>query len=170
VWIPPDDDSSNRDDLRLDKGAGSDGLILCEVPGLIAGAARGVGLGHACLKHIERCQVIVHLLDATSIDPIADYIMLNREVEQYASGQLASMPQVVVVNKIDVFEENASRNCWEKGLQVRWSRDQLEERLREVMPHTRLMWMSAKERHGVDDLMKRLASFVKKVKETKEDL
>jgi GTPase len=170
VWIPPEDDFSNREGSRLDKGAGSDGLVLCDVPGLIAGAARGVGLGHAFLRHVERCHVIVHLLDATSNDPVADYEMLNREVVQYASGQLASMPQVVVVNKIDVFEENAARNSWEKGLQVRWTRDQLEARLREVMPHTRLMWMSAKERHGVDDLMTRLASFVKKVKETKVEL
>jgi GTPase len=134
---------------------------------LIAGAASGVGLGHAFLRHVERCHVIVHLVDATSNDPIADYIMLNEEILKYGTGQLATMPQVVVVNKIDVFDDTIRGNDWEKGLQVRLSRDTLEKRLREVIPHTRLLWMSAKEHDGVDDLMIRLASFVKKVKDVK---
>jgi GTP-binding protein len=176
VWIPPtagDNDAVHtpNNNAPADKGAGSDGLVLCDVPGLIAGAARGVGLGHAFLRHVERCHVIVHLIDATSNDPVADYEMLNNEVLKYGTSQLATMPQVVVVNKIDAFADNAGRgtagNDWEKGLQVRWSRDKLETRLREVMPHTRLMWMSAREREGVDDLMLRLASFVKKVKDAK---
>ena len=140
-------------------------MVLCDVPGLIAGAASGVGLGHAFLRHVERCHVIVHLVDATSNDPVADYTMLNKESLKYGTGQLASMPQVVVINKIDAFEDSTGSNDWEKGLQVRWSRDEIESRLRDAMPHTRLMWMSAKERDGVDDLMMRLASFVKKVKD-----
>ena len=74
------------------------------------------------------------------------------------------MPQIVVVNKIDAWEEN-SGETWEKGLRIRMDKETLESKLREVMPHTRLMWMSAKERDGVDDLMGRTAAFVKKVKE-----
>jgi GTPase len=144
-------------------------LVLCDVPGLIAGAANGVGLGHAFLRHVERCHVIVHLIDASSYDPIADYEMLNEEILKYGTGQLAEMPQVVVVNKIDVFEDSLKGHEWEKGLRVRLSRHQLEERLREVIPHSRLLWMSAKERDGVDDLMVRLASFVKKVKDLKAE-
>jgi len=141
---------------------------LCDVPGLIAGAADGVGLGHAFLRHVERCHVILHLIDATSNDPIADYTMLNREIMRYGTGQLAQMPQVVVVNKIDALEGRAGAD-WEEGLSVKWSsREELESRIREVMPHTRLMWMSAKEREGVEELMTRLAAFVKKVKEAKE--
>ena len=142
---------------------------MCDVPGLIAGAASGVGLGHAFLRHVERCHVIVHLVDATSNDPVADYEMLNKEILKYGSGQLATMPQVVVINKIDAFESSNGSNDWEKGLRVRCSREEIENRLRVVMPHTRLMWMSAKERDGVDDLMLRLASFVKKVKEAKAE-
>ena len=150
-------------------GAGSDGLVLCDVPGLIAGAASGVGLGHAFLRHVERCHVIVHLVDATSNDPIADYKMLNEEILKYGSGQLAEMPQVVVVNKVDVFDDSLKGHEWEKGLQVLLSRHELENRIREVIPHNRLLWMSAKEREGVDEVMMRLASFVKKVKEAKEE-
>jgi GTP-binding protein len=138
-----------------------------DVPGLIAGAAKGVGLGHAFLRHVERCHVILHLVDATSNDPIADYQMINREILNYGSGQLAKMPQVVVVNKIDAFDEGSGEE-WEAGLKTRLARDELEAKLKDVMSHSRLMWMSAKEREGVDDLMKRLAAFVHKVKETKQ--
>jgi GTPase len=167
VWLPSFYDHNEYS--RQDKGAGSEGLVLCDVPGLIAGAASGVGLGHAFLRHVERCHVIVHLVDATSNDPVADYMMLNKEILKYGTGQLATMPQVVVINKIDAFENSMGSNEWERGLQVRWSREGIESRLRDVMPHTRLMWMSAKERDGVDDLMLRLASFVKKVKDAKTE-
>lgn len=172
------------------EGAGSSGLVLCvsplrvmdwksfgfnclisiffcflkDIPGLIAGAAQGVGLGHAFLRHVERCHVILHLVDATSNDPIADFEMLNREIQKYGSGQLAKMPQVVVVNKVDAFAGSASEE-WEKGLKTKLSREELESKLKETMSHTRLMWMSAKEKEGVDDLMTRMAGFVRKVKE-----
>jgi GTP-binding protein len=171
VWVPSTNESPEEENTSSTpwvKGSGKEGLVLCDVPGLIAGAADGVGLGHAFLRHVERCHVILHLIDATSNDPLADYTMLNREIIKYGTGQLAEMPQVVVVNKIDALEGHASED-WEEGLRVKWSsRTELEEKLRAIMPHSRLMWMSAKERDGVEDLMTRLAAFVKKVKEVKE--
>ena len=158
VWTP-----GNEHTLTSLKSAGSDGLVLCDVPGLIAGAAQGVGLGHAFLRHVERCHVILHLVDATSDDPLADYRMLNQEIVKYGTGQLAKMPQVVVVNKVDAFE--GAGEDWEEGLRVKWPRDELEAKLKNEMPHSRLMWMSAKQSEGVDELMGRLAAFVKKVKD-----
>ncbi len=131
---------------------------------MIAGAAEGVGLGHAFLRHVERCHVILHLIDATSKDPIHDFKMVNKEILRYGNGKLAQMPQIVVVNKLDVWDESGGED-WERGLKTRLNRDELEKQLKEAMPHTRLMWMSAKERNGVDDLMVRMNAFVKKVKE-----
>lgn len=149
VWLSP---SASED------GSGN-GLVLCDVPGLIEGAARGVGLGHAFLRHVERCHVIVHLIDATSNDPVRDYEMINEEIVKYGTGQLANMPQVVVVNKMDALEVDNDDNPL-----PRISRQELDEKLRHIMPHSRLMWMSAKHRDGVDDLMQRLSAFVNKVK------
>jgi GTPase len=170
VWIPPQNDYDRKSPGITGRatleGAGSTGLVLCDVPGLVAGAAKGVGLGHAFLRHVERCHVILHLVDATSNDPVADFEMLNREICKYGTGQLANMPQVVVVNKIDSFEGQGED--WERGLRTKYDRKELEEKLNAVMPHSRLMWMSAKEKEGVDDLMARMAAFVNKVKETKE--
>ena len=108
--------------------------------------------------------MILHLIDATSNDPIADFEMLNRELVNYGTGQLARMPQVVVVNKIDALEGRGED--WEQGLKARMSRDELEAKVREKMSHSRLMWMSAKEKDGVGDLMIRMSAFTKKVKGT----
>lgn len=169
VWIPTSYQKDEQNASAL-KGSGSEGLVMCDVPGLISGAARGVGLGHAFLRHVERCRVIVHLVDATSNDPVADYVMLNQEILQYGQ-ELANKPQVVVVNKVDAYEDTVvtdNDGNWESGLKVRHSREQLKAQLEEVMPHTRLMWMSARDHLGVDELMERLLAFVNKVKTAEE--
>mmetsp|Transcript_7253 Transcript_7253/g.10681 ORF Transcript_7253/g.10681 Transcript_7253/m.10681 type:complete len:135 (+) Transcript_7253:1260-1664(+) len=126
------------------------------------------GLVMLFLRHVERCHVILHIIDATSADPIGDFKMINKELMRYGTGKLAQMPQVVVVNKVDVWEDE-NKEDWEKGLQTKMSRDELQKSLTEAMAHTRLMWMSAKEKDGVDDLMKRLSAFVTKVKETERE-
>jgi GTP-binding protein len=185
VWVPPESyskSSKSSNAYNGDDASGGEGLVLCDVPGLVKGASRGVGLGHAFLRHVERCHVILHLIDATSDDPVADFQMLNRELVKYGTGQLAQMPQVVVVNKLDALErsrqgqgnvgmasgkddDDSSSPSWEDGLETRVSsREELEVQLKEVMSHSRLMWMSAREGDGVDDLMMRMATFVKKVK------
>jgi GTPase len=200
VWIPPWQsseysarayDSISAPTDTVIKGAGRDGLVICDVPGLIQGASYGVGLGLAFLRHVERCHVLLHLVDATSADPIGDYEMINRELVQYGSGQLADLPQVVVVNKVDVLDEDedvdevektqatgdlhasltedeTSETQAELRTSTRLSRSELEAGLKAVMPHTRLLWMSAKEREGVDEVMTRLAVFVEKIKQVKE--
>jgi GTPase len=88
-------------------------LTVCDVPGLIEGAHRNVGLGHAFLRHIERCKVLVILLDMAATDnraPWDDYKSLLRELELYDSTLLAR-PRLVVGNKMDeaVAEENLKK-------------------------------------------------------------
>lgn len=124
-------------------------------------------MGHAFLRHVERCNVILHLVDATSTDAVADFKMINKELAQYSSGKLANMPQVVVVNKVDAFEGNGKD--WEEGLEMKVSRDELKTNLEEAMEHSRLMWISAQERDGVDELMGRLSKFVNSVKQKEKD-
>lgn len=165
VWVPPESDYASDVSKGMTSGAGSTGLVLCDVPGLVAGAAEGVGLGHAFLRHVERCHVILHLVDATSIDAAADFAMLNRELAQYGNGKLANMPQVVVVNKVDAFDEGQAKYS-EQGLTIKISREELKEQLDEAMQHSRLMWVSAKEKDGVDELMTRMAKFVNNVKKS----
>ena len=163
MWIPNDDFEVPEEKKQYDEdgnlaSSNNKSLILCDVPGLIAGASDGIGLGHAFLRHVERCHVILHLLDATSETVLEEYVMINKELMRYGTGKLALMPQVVVVNKVDVaFGEDPN--------EIDAKKQQLETMLKAVMPHSRLMWISAKEGEGVDDLMERVALFVRKVVE-----
>lgn len=76
-------------------------FVVADIPGLIEGAAEGKGLGTQFLKHVERTNVLVHLLDATSPSPKKDFENINRELKNYHSS-LAQKPQIVVFNKIDL--------------------------------------------------------------------
>lgn len=86
----------------VDMGEGS-GFVIADIPGLIEGASEGVGLGHAFLKHIERTKVMIHMVDAASVegrDPIADIKAINKELEAY-NPELMKRPQVIAANKMD---------------------------------------------------------------------
>ena len=196
TWIPPEDKndncnsninynnySNNNDGAAKKKkdtnnrAAGSSGLVLCDVPGLIAGASEGVGLGHAFLRHIERCRVILHIIDATAEDPVGDYAMINDELKRYdgSSGSLANKPQVVIVNKIDAAfgtgsgeQQDTDNDEEEEERIMNQKKEEFATRMKEEMGHTRLMWVSAKEKEGVDDLMTRMASYVGKMKDEEE--
>ena len=161
VWVPPQ--LFDPETSESEGGTGGNGLVLCDVPGLIEGASRGVGLGHAFLRHVERCHVILHLVDATSEDPVRDFKMLNGELIKYGTGQLARMPQVVVINKTDAYTTDHDADTNTNTKKPRLPLEELERQLKEAMSHSRLMRMSAKEEDGVDDLMVRLSGFVKKV-------
>lgn len=169
VWVPSGTNNGNNNSDG-DEYYGP-GLVLCDVPGLVAGASRGVGLGHAFLRHVERCRVVLHLVDAASDDPVADLNMLNREMLRYGDGALAKKPQIVAVNKCDVWSDDGSvvAEDWERGLRARTSREDLDAALREALPHGRVVYVSAKGRDRVDELMERTAAFVRKVKEAEEE-
>lgn len=87
---------------------GTDGFVIADIPGLIEGAADGIGLGHEFLKHIERTKVFIHMVDAASTegrDPLNDINIINSELAKY-SEELAQRPQVIAANKTDVFYGN----------------------------------------------------------------
>ncbi|MBD2039633.1 GTPase ObgE [Microcoleus sp. FACHB-672] len=77
-----------------------DGTVFADIPGLIAGAHAGAGLGHEFLRHIERTKVLLHLIDTTDDDPIAAYQTIQEELQAYGRG-LANRPQIIALNKID---------------------------------------------------------------------
>lgn len=84
-------------------GLGSS-FVMADIPGIIEGASEGVGLGHAFLRHVERCRMLVHVLDAAGSegrDPLEDFQLLNRELASYLP-ELADRPQLVAANKTDL--------------------------------------------------------------------
>lgn len=83
------------------------GFVIADIPGLIEGASEGIGLGHEFLRHIERTKVMIHMVDAASVegrDPIEDIRAINKELEAY-NPKLLKKPQVIAANKIDAIYE-----------------------------------------------------------------
>jgi GTP-binding protein len=76
-------------------------LVLADIPGLIEGAHQGVGLGFAFLRHVQRTRVLIHLVDGSSQDPIADFSQVNAELALFDEA-LKAKPQIVAVNKMDL--------------------------------------------------------------------
>ena len=87
--------------------AGDSSFVMADLPGLIEGASEGRGLGHEFLKHIERCRLIIHVLDMGHEDPIKDFEVINEELKKYP-GNLYERPQIVLANKMDL--DNAQEN------------------------------------------------------------
>jgi GTP-binding protein len=93
-------------------------VVLADIPGLIEGAARGVGLGHDFLRHVQRTRVLIHLLDGLSADPLADYSQINAELALF-DPNLAGKAMIVALNKIDQAEVQARLPSIQKEMKKR---------------------------------------------------
>ena len=85
---------------------GADGFVIADIPGLIEGASEGLGLGFDFLRHVDRCRLLVHVVDISASegrDPTDDLITINTELEKY-SPDLASRPQIIAANKCDILD------------------------------------------------------------------
>ena len=104
---------------------GEHGFVAADIPGLIEGAADGAGLGHAFLRHVDRCRLLLHVVDVAAVEyrePIEDIKTINNELARY-SPELATRPQIIVANKCDMlessptdveaFEQFVDENGWE---------------------------------------------------------
>ena len=90
--------------VRMGEGSS---FVMADIPGLIEGAGEGVGLGHEFLRHVERCRLLLHVIDVSGSegrDPIEDFNAINRELAVF-SEELKDRPQIIVGNKCDMAEE-----------------------------------------------------------------
>ena len=117
-------------------------FVVADIPGLIEGASEGRGLGDLFLGHVERCAVLLHLVDGTSGDPVGDYKTIIGELEAYG-GVLADKPRVTVLNKIDTMDAE--------------EREFLKEEL-EAAVGGPVMLMSGASQEGVTDVLRALRS------------
>ncbi len=120
---------------------GERGFVAADIPGLIEGAADGAGLGHAFLRHVDRCRLLLHVVDISCMegrDPIEDIETINNELARYSEA-LSMRPQIIVANKTDLldpdvvdakaFEAYVKENDWE------------------------LVWVSAATGEGIEDMV-----------------
>ncbi len=125
------------------------GFVLADIPGLIEGAAEGAGLGHDFLRHVDRCRLLIHVVDISGTegrDPIDDIKKINSELERYSS-ELASRPQIFAANKVDSHDPDLV----DLSALEAYIKDELE---------CELFYISAATRQGVDELMWRTAEML----------
>ena len=105
---------------------GAKGFLCADIPGLIEGASEGAGLGHAFLRHIDRCRLLLHVVDVSGADgrePAEDIDTINNELKNY-SDSLSTRPQIVVANKIDSTDTEGEQflrfksRCEELGFEI----------------------------------------------------
>jgi GTP-binding protein len=98
-------------------------LVLADIPGLIEGASEGAGLGHEFLAHVERCRLLVHVLDLAPLDgsdPVANYETVEAELREHGHG-LAELPRMLALSKADLVppeQADAARREWERSVAV----------------------------------------------------
>lgn len=124
-------------------------LVIADIPGLIEGAHLGKGLGDRFLAHVERCSVILHMVDASKDNPLQDYLTIRGELEKY-NNTLYRKPEVIALNKSDLLEN-----------------ERIEELKAEFAAETNsdVYVMSAATNQGCREVINRIATFVNKKEE-----
>lgn len=126
-----------------------DGTVFADIPGLIEGAHQGAGLGHEFLRHIERTRLLLHLVDVTSPDPIADYQTIQQELQAYGRG-LAERPQILALNKVDAVDEETAEAITQKLTDL---------------SQTSVFLISAVTRRGLEELLQQIWSRIDQITE-----
>ena len=123
---------------------GTQSFVLADIPGLIEGAHEGHGLGTRFLGHVERCAVLLHLIDVTSDDPVVSYRVIRKELKAY-SPLLAEKPEIIAFNKTDLLQP-----------------DEIDAKLKDFKRRTRKLpiLMSGATTKGVPEAMKKLLEII----------
>ena len=125
-------------------------FVMVDIPGLIKSAHKGVGLGHAFLKHVQRTRILIHIVDGTANDIPSMIFDINEEIKQF-DKQLTQRPQILVVNKLDLPEVSHLKN-------------EIRESITESGINTEPFFVSSKTGEGVEDLVKRIVYVINDVK------
>ena len=130
---------------------GIEPFVMADIPGIIEGAAEGVGLGIQFLKHIERTRLLIHIVDISGVEgrePFDDFVKINEELKKY-SVKLWDRPQIVVANKSDMLYDDTIFEDFKKKVQE--------------MGFDKVFIMSAATNEGVDAVMKEAARILKEI-------
>lgn len=122
-------------------------FLIADIPGLIEGASEGKGLGFDFLRHIERTRMLVHVVDIASVDgrdPLEDFVVINNELNNY-SKTLSKVPQLVVLNKIDLLIDN----------------EKIDEFKQKYGDKYKILCISAATRQNIDELKKEIINTLK---------
>ncbi|MBP9091635.1 GTPase ObgE [bacterium] len=140
------------------------GFVMADIPGLIEGASQGIGLGHSFLRHVERTRLLIHMVDITSENPLADLQTINNELALY-DKDLSSLPQLVVLNKSEMMLEEEALAIKEKVAAALSAQKQKNVYEDDLKLKESVFLMSAYSRVGVPELLELTGKLVTRLKE-----
>ncbi len=137
--------------LGVVRTGGESGFVAADIPGLIEGAADGAGLGHAFLRHVDRCRLLLHVVDISCFegrDPVDDIKKINYELARY-SPELAARPQIILANKVDALDrESVDVPAFEAYVQAQgWA----------------MLYVSAATGEGLDEMIRTVSERLKEL-------
>lgn len=145
-------------------------FVLADIPGLIAGASEGRGLGDRFLKHIERCGVLLHLIDASAEDVVENYRTIRAELVGY-DAELLKKPEVIALNKIDLLDEKTlKQKIAQLKTYIKASSKPLTEKNSEQSPkksaqkNLKIFTISAVSKKGITELLRNLYQKISKTR------
>ena len=140
-----------KPNLGVVKVEGIEPFVIADIPGIIEGAAEGVGLGLEFLRHIERTRILVHIVDISGVegrDPVEDFVKINEELKKY-NVKLWDRPQIVVANKTDMLYDDDVFENFKKKVNE--------------MGYDKVFKMSAATHEGVEAVVKEAARMLKEI-------
>lgn len=148
--------------LGVVKKPQGDGFVIADIPGLIEGASLGQGLGHEFLRHVQRCKLLLHIVDISQADAVENYSKINLELEKF-DKELSNRKQILVLNKSDLVDENYIDNIKNEFKNKFNIQDEI-------------FVISAATKNGIDSLMNYIYSIIDNIEnieialDIKEDL
>lgn len=140
-----------KPNLGVVKAEGVDAFVMADIPGIIEGAAEGVGLGLDFLRHIERTRILIHVVDISGMegrDPFEDFKTINEELKKY-SVKLWDRPQIIVANKTDLLYDDSVFEDFKKKMNE--------------LGYDKVFKMSAATKSGVEEVIKEAARMLKEL-------
>lgn len=140
-----------RPNLGVVKAEGVNAFVMADIPGIIEGAAEGVGLGLDFLRHIERTRLLIHVVDISGIegrDPFEDFKTINEELKKY-SVKLWDRPQIIVANKADLLYDDSVYEDFKKKMNE--------------LGYDKVFKMSAATKSGVEEVIREAARMLKEI-------
>ncbi len=135
--------------LGVVKKPQGDGFVIADIPGLIEGASEGLGLGHEFLRHVQRCKLLLHIVDISRDDSLDNYNKINSELEKFDS-ELAKRKQILVLNKVDLVNE-------EHSLEIK------NEFIKKYNIKDEVFIISTATKHGIDILLNYIYNVIDKI-------
>ena len=142
--------------LGVVKKTEGDGFVIADIPGLIEGASKGYGLGHEFLRHVQRCKLLLHIIDISEENSLENYKKINKELKKFDS-ELTKRQQIIVLNKLDLID-------FEHAQEIK------KEFIKKTKPKNEIFTVSTATKQGINELLNYISKKLEQIEDIEIEL